>query len=158
MTGNIITFASAGISLAKTVAVRDGKVVATGDPAWPRIFSFATVEVLDADDLLDVLSTASGEDPAPCVVRAEPLCDLGRRAIYDDAELGPAGLRVVPRAWAAYDLDHVPAGDIDPLLEPGRAVAKARRCLPPQHHNATVLWQLTASCGKRPDELRLRLW
>jgi hypothetical protein len=152
------TLASAAISLAKTVHMRDGEVIRTDDPAWPRAFSFDTVEAFDPGELLDVLGTAAARDPAPCVLRAHPLCDVGRRAIYDDPELGPAGLRPVPRAWVGYDCDRVPAGGIDPLLEPERAVAKARRCLPPQHHDTTVVWQLTASAGKCPDELRVRLW
>jgi hypothetical protein len=153
-----LTFASCGTSLAKTVHVREGKVIRTDDPAWPRVFSFETIEAFDSGEFLEVLADAARREPAPCILRAAPICDVGRRAIYDDAELGPAALRIVPRAWAGYDCDRVPAGDIDPLLEPERAVAKARQCLPPQHHDATVVWQLTASAGKRPDELRVRLW
>jgi hypothetical protein len=44
------------------------------------------------------------------------------------------------------------------LREPEGAVAQARRCLPPQHHDTTVVWQITASAGRRLAELRLRLW
>ena len=47
---------------------------------------------------------------------------------------------------------------IDPLNEPERAVARARQCLPPEHHDVSCVWQITASAGKRSDELRLRLW
>jgi hypothetical protein len=43
-------------------------------------------------------------------VRGEPLAEVGRRAIYDDPELGPKGLRVVPRVWCAFDWDKVPIG------------------------------------------------
>ena len=39
-----------------------------------------------------------------------------------------------------------------------RAIAKIRTCLPPPHHDATVVWQLTASAGKKADELRAHLW
>jgi hypothetical protein len=155
---NALTFASADLSLAKRTTVVDGVVTRTDDPPWPRILAFEAVEVDTPDDLLDVLASAAAEDPAPCVVRAHPLSNAGRRAIYNDAELGPAGLRIVPRSWAGYDVEKVPAGGIDPLHEPERAVAKARRCLPLAHHDASVVWQITASAGKRPDELRLRLW
>jgi hypothetical protein len=153
-----LTLASAGVSLAKRITVIDGVITRADDPPWPRIGTFETIEVGTPDDLLDVLSSAADQDPAPCVVRGAPLAEIGRRAIYDDPEDGPAGLRAVPRTWVGYDLEKVPAGDIDPLREPERAVAKARRCLPPQHHDTTVVWQITATAGKRANELRLRLW
>jgi hypothetical protein len=153
-----LTLASADISLAKRAVVLDGVVIRTDDPPWPRILTFESVEVDTPGDLFDILCDAARRDPAPCVVRAEPLAEIGRRAIYDDRELGPAGLRVTPRTWVGYDLEKIPAGDIDPLCEAERAVAKARRCLHPTHHDTTVVWQITASAGKRPNELRLRLW
>jgi hypothetical protein len=153
-----LTLVTAGCSLAKRVTVIDGGVTRVHDPPWPALVEFSTVEVRSPDELLDALTSAAADGPAPCVVRAEPLADMGRRAIYDDAEKGPAGLRVVPRCWAGYDIEKVSAAGIDPLQEPERAVSRMRRCLPPQHHEATVVWQITASAGKRRDELRLRLW
>ena len=153
-----LTLVSADCSLAKRVTVVDGVVTKTDDPLWPRLVAFETIQLATIDDLLDVLSGAAGDNPASCVVRAEPLADMGRRAIYDDPEKGPAGLRIMPRAWVGYDIEKVPSGGIDPLHEPDRAVAKARCCLPPPHHDTTVVWQITASAGKRQEELRLRLW
>jgi hypothetical protein len=153
-----LTLVSADCSLAKRVTVVDGVVTKTDDPLWPRLVALETIQLATIDDLLDVLSGAAGDDPAPCVVRAEPLTDVGRRAIYDDPEKGPAGLRIMPRAWVGYDIEKVSSGGFDPLHEPARAVAKARCCLPPPHHDTTVVWQITASAGKRQDELRLRLW
>ena len=158
MSANALAIVTAAGSLAKHITVIDGGVTRANDPFWPRIVTFETVVVDTPDDLLDVLSGAAEYDPAPCVVRAEPLADMGRRAIYDDPEKGPAGMRLVTRAWAGYDIEKVPADGIDPLHEPERAVAKVRRCLPPQHHDTTVVWQITASAGKRLAELRLRLW
>lgn len=158
MSAKALTIVTAAGSLAKHVTVIDGGVTRADDPFWPRLVTFETVVVDAPDDLLDVLSAAAEYDPAPCVVRAEPLADMGRRAIYDDPEKGPAGMRPVPRAWVGYDIEKVPAEGIDPLREPERAVAQARRCLPPQHHDTTVVWQITASAGKRLAELRLRLW
>lgn len=158
MSANTLTIVTAACSLAKHVTVTDGGVTRADDPCWPRIVSFETIAVDGPDDLLDVLSAAAEYHPAPCVVRAEPLADMGRRAIYDDPEKGPAGMRPIARAWAGYDIEKVPADGIDPLHEPERAVAKVRRCLPPQHYDTTVVWQITASAGKRLTELRLRLW
>jgi hypothetical protein len=153
-----LTFVTAEQSLAKRITVVGGVVTRTDDPPWPRIVSFETVTARRPEDLLDVLSSAADQEPAPCVVRADPLAEMGRRAIHDDRELGPAGLRIMPRCWVGYDLEKVPADDIDPLHQPERAVGKARRCLHPAHHDASVVWQITASAGKRADELRLRLW
>jgi hypothetical protein len=158
MSALALTLCSAGASLAKRITVIDGVVTRTDDPSWPTIVAFETVEVSSPDDLIDALTSAAMDNPAPCVVRADPLTDIGRRAIYDDSEKGPAGMRIMPRSWVGYDIEKVPAGGIDPLREPGRAVAKARRCLPPPHHDTTVVWQITASAGKCRDELRLRLW
>jgi len=158
MSANALTIVTAAGSLAKHVTVIDGGVTRADDPFWPRIVTFETVAIDSPDDLLDVLSAAADYEPAPCVVRAEPLADMGRRAIYDDPEKGPAGMRPVPRTWVGYDIEKVAADGIDPLHEPERAVAKARRCLPPQHHDTTVVGQITASAGKRQGELRLRLW
>ena len=145
---NALTLASADVSLAKRITVIDGVVTRTDDPPWPRILTFETVEVGSPDDLLDVLSSAADQNPAPCVVRGDPLTEFGRRAIYDDPEEGPAGLRIMPRSWVGYDIERVPADGIDPLREPERTVAKARRCLPPEHHEAGVVWQITASAGR----------
>jgi hypothetical protein len=139
-----LTFVSAEPSLAKRITVVDGVVTRADDPPWPRIVAFQTLEIRSPDDLLDVLRSAAEDSPAPCVVRADPLAEMGRRAIYDDRDLGPAGLRIMPRSWVGYDIEKVPAGDIDPLHEPERAVAKARRCLHPAHHDASVVWQITA--------------
>jgi hypothetical protein len=90
-------------------------------------------------------------------VRADPLAETGRRALYD-SEDGPAGLRLMPRRWVAYDIEKVPADGIDPLNAPAAAVAKARQYLPPEHHDVSVVFQITASAGKRANQLRLRLW
>jgi hypothetical protein len=158
MSANALTIVTAAGSLAKRVTVIDGGVTRTDDPFWPRIVTFETVPFDNPDDLFDVLSGSAEYDPAPCVVRAEPLTEMGRRAIYHDPAKGPAGMRPVPRAWVGYDCEKIPADGIDPLREPDRAVAKVRRCLPPQHHDTTVVWQITASAGKRLAELRMRLW
>ena len=119
---------------------------------------FAEVWIAGPDDLLAVLSAAAGDDPAPCVVRAAPLGPTGRRAIRDDPEKGPAGLKPADRAWAGLDFDSIPADGIDPLREPEKAVAETQVCLPPEHHDTTVVWQITASAGKKLDKLHLRLW
>jgi hypothetical protein len=146
------------VSLAKQATVIDGTVCSTADPSWPRIVGFVCIAITDPDELLDVLSTAAEENIAPCVVRAHPIASIGRRAIHDDPEKGPAAMRVVPRSWAGFDIEKVPANGIDPLCEPEKAVKWARQCLPPQHHDVTVVWQLTASAGIRADRLRMRLW
>ena len=155
---DLLTLVYAGQTFAKTVHVHAGVVTRADDPHWPRRVRFTTsIEARNPLRLLKVLTRAAGRDPAPCVVRADPLAATGRRALYDNED-GPAGLRIMPRRWAGYDIENVPADGIDPLNEPERAVGKGRECLPREHHDVSVVWQITASAGKRPNELRLRLW
>jgi hypothetical protein len=144
-------------SLAKTVQVINGIVTRVDDPYWPKLVSFGEIGAGDPGKLLTLLRDAAGLDPSPCVVRAAPLAAQGRRALYA-SEDGPAGMVVMPRRWAAYDIERVPADGIDPLNAPEAAVAKARQCLPPEHHDVSVVFQITASAGKRANQLRLRLW
>ena len=75
-----LTFVRAGCPLAKFMTVIDGVVTRTDEPPWPTIVNFESVTVGDPEDLLDALSSAAAEKPAPCVVRAEP---LGRGAPRD---------------------------------------------------------------------------
>jgi hypothetical protein len=155
----VMTLASAGCSLAKRATVINGVVCNTADPTWPLIHRFMAVEVTDPADLLETLSTVAEERIAPCVVRAEPKAETGRRAIYDDKEKGPAGMFPWPRAWVGFDIEKVPnTPKLDPLRDGDAIAAYVKQCLPPQFRSATVVWQLTANAGKRLDELRCRLW
>jgi hypothetical protein len=116
----VLTLVSANCSLAKRATVIDGVVCRTDDPPWPNRFRFMPVEVIDPDELLDVLSTVAEERRAPCVVRAEPKAEEGRRAIYDDPEKGPAALLPVQRAWVGFDIEKVPNKPrLDPLRDGG---------------------------------------
>jgi hypothetical protein len=154
-----MTLVTAGCSLAKRATVTDGVVCSTADPYWPSRFRFVPIEVTDPGDLLEVLSTVAEERIAPCVVRAEPKAEAGRRAIYDDPEKGPAGMFPAPRAWVGFDIEKVPnTPKLDPLRN-GEAIARyVQQCLPPPFRRSTAVWQLTASAGKRLDELRCHLW
>jgi hypothetical protein len=154
---DMLTLVTAAGSLAKTVQVIDGIVTRVDDPWWPKLVRFAGIEARDPRQLMAGLENAARQSPAPCVVRADPLAETGRRALYDSKD-GPAGLRSRARGWAAYDIEKVPADGIDPLNAPEAAVARARQCLPPVHHDVSVVFQITASAGKRANQLRLRLW
>ena len=96
-----------GASLTKIVTVVDGVVCSTREPNWPSRFRFSCYRVTSPDDLYGVLSQAAALDPAPCVLRAEPRAETGRRAIYD-SDNGPAGMFTVPRAWVGFDFEKVP--------------------------------------------------
>ena len=155
----VMTLVTAGCSLAKRATAIDGVVCSTADPFWPRYHAFIPVEITDPEDLLKVLSTAAEERIAPCVVRAEPKAETGRRAIYDDPVTGPAGMFAVPRAWVGIDIEKVPnKAGLDPLRDGAAIAAYVQRCLPQPFRRSTVVWQITASAGKRLDELRCRLW
>jgi hypothetical protein len=154
-----MTLVTAGCSLAKIATVVDGVVCSTDEPRWPRFYNFTSVEITDPEDLLAVLSTAAEERIAPCVVRAEPKAETGRRALYDDPKKGPAGMFPVPRAWVGFDIEKVSnTPGLDPLCDGAAIATYARACLPPPFRPGTVVWQITASAGKRLDELRCRLW
>jgi hypothetical protein len=167
----VMTLVTAGCSLAKRVTVIDGIVCRTDEPPWPRIHAFTPVEVDSPESLYEVLTTAAAMDPAPCVVRAEPKAETGRRAIHDDPEKGPAGMFPIPRAWVGFDIENVPNAyghmtmngeqvtlRFEPAFDGGCIAEYVRDCLPPEFHTATGVWQMTASAGKRLDELRCRLW
>ena len=46
----------------------------------------------------------------------------------------------------------------NPLVHGDCIASYLCRFLPPQFHTAQCVWQITASAGKRRDELRARLW
>jgi hypothetical protein len=58
---------------------------------------FRQETITDLASLAGVLRRA--DEAGEIVVRGEPIEPVGRRAIYDCPERGPAGLRVVPRCW-----------------------------------------------------------
>jgi hypothetical protein len=92
-------------------------------------------------------------------VRAQPKAETGRRAIYDDPVKGPAGMFAVPRAWVGIDIENVPnKAGLDPLRDGAAIAAHVQRCMPQPFRRSTVVWQITASAGKRLTELRCRLW
>jgi hypothetical protein len=101
-------------------------------------------------------------------VRGKPKAAIGRRAIYDDPDKGPAGLDVVPRRWCAFDWDNLPlewqpcpnppwSWEPHPLLEPWVGARLALRRLPPDFRNASLFWQVSAGAGFDPG-FRLRTW
>ena len=155
---NALTFVTACASLAKRVTVIDGVVTRTDDPPWPRIVTFVTVEVDTPDDLLEVLSSAADQTRrrASCAPTRSPTW-AGARSTTTPRRGRPACASCRGPGSATTSRRCRPTASTR-LQEPERAVAKARRCLPPPHHDATVVWQITASAGKRRDELRLRLW
>ena len=68
-----LTLVYAGQSLAKKVHVHGGIVTRTDDPHWPKLVRFSTGAIGNPLHLLKVLTRAGGRDPAPCVVRGDPL-------------------------------------------------------------------------------------
>ena len=69
----------------------------------------------------------------------------------------PVGLVDAARHWIVADLDHVPAGGIDPRQDPRAALARLRSLLPPAMACARTGWQWSSStCLKAGDGMPLR--
>lgn len=145
----------------------------------PQVFRhrFRQETITDLASLVDILRRADGA--GAIVVRGEPLGSSGRRAIYDCPERGPAGLRVVPRNWVAFDWDNLPLqletlepidpaivddpaewhnwALPDPLLDPEVGARIALKRLPPNFRDRDCIIQVSASAGFKPG-FRLRTW
>lgn len=180
MTAAGITFARdpAGRAvLAKRITVEGGTI--TGSDPAPQLtrYAFREASFTRLDELLNVLE--DGARRGEIAVRGKPRAPIGRRAIYDDAAKGPAGLDVVPRRWVAFDwdglpLDPIPAepaadeiaddsgewhawAEADPLLDAEIGARHALRRLPPPFRGVSCVWQASASAGYKPG-FRLRTW
>jgi hypothetical protein len=110
-------------------------------------------------DLPDMLSALRGAAIAgEIAVRGEPRALVGRRAIYDDREKGPAGLDVAARQWVGFDWDSVPLPEgVDPLLNPEAIPPIIMKRLPPPFRVADCVVQISASAGVKPGA-RARTW
>jgi hypothetical protein len=142
------------VTLAKTIVIEDGIIVGQRPAPNAFVFAFTEVPVRDIASLTETIEAAA--ERGEIAVRAKPKGRQGRRAIYDDAEKGPAGLTVVPRCWVGFDWDGIEA-DGDPLTEPEIGARHALRRLPPAFRDASCAWQISASAGFKPG-FRLRTW
>jgi hypothetical protein len=172
-----ITFASAARHngrLAKVVHLKDGRIVAVEPAPKPFLHRFRQVEVGGLASLMAAVEEAARR--GEIAVRGEPIESIGRRATSDHAERGPAGLRIVPRRWCAFDWDNLPLDPLspadglandpaeranwstpDPLLDPEIGAREALSWLPPAFQDASCGWQVSASAGFKPG-WRLRTW
>ena len=160
--------------MAKIVNVDEDGMITGVDPS-PQgfLFEFREVEVRDFESLGRAIAMAA-RDPYSIVVRGKPKQAVGRRAMYDDADAGPANLIVVPRRWVAFDWDCLPVphepesvehGHADfanwaqppALFKPELGVELALRRLPPAFRDVGCVWQVTGSAGFK-DGFRLRTW
>ncbi len=180
MSPGAITFARPakhGRSLAKTITLSDGLIVDVKPAPQAGAHRFRESECADIRSLMAAIADAAGQ--GEIAVRGDPIAPVGRRAIYGHAEKGPAGLRIVPRLWVAFDWDDIPiephqiepapeeiADDPaehwcwsrpDPLLDPEIGVRAAQRRLPPAFRDVACGWQVSASAGFKSG-WRLRTW
>jgi hypothetical protein len=158
--------ASGNATLAKRIKVRDG-IIVNKAPA-PNVARFRFEEV-PASDLISLATALDrGAASGAIAVRGKPKMAIGRRAIYDSPEKGPAGLEVVPRPWVGVDWDvlplewrHYPGSKFlvedHPLHDPELGALAALRRLPPPFRTTSCCWQLTSSAGLEPG-FRLRTW
>jgi hypothetical protein len=160
--------------MAKIINVdEDGMITGVEPSSQGFLFEFREVEVRDLEGLAQAIAMAA-RDPYSIVVRAKPKQAIGRRAMYDDADAGPANLTVTPCRWVAFDWDNIPVPH-DPesieldqaefanwarppaLFKPDLGVELALRRLPPAFRTVSCLWQITASAGFKGG-FRLRTW
>jgi hypothetical protein len=168
--------ADGGAALAKTIVVCGTTITAMQPAKHVAAYRFEAHAIQDLESLTAVLER--GASTNAIAVRGKPKAPTGRRAIYDDAEKGPAGLEVVPRCWVAFDWDGLPlepqsepqppevAEDEaefcnwslpDLLLDPEVGARGALRRLPPAFRDCSLVWQVSASAGFKPG-FRLRTW
>lgn len=166
MTERTVTFAkpaNASKTLAKIVHVDWGR-------EWPLIqrvedgqhvlhHSFRVRPFTDIDDALGALRGAAigGE----IMLRAWAKAWQGRRAIYDDAEKGPAGLEVRPCWHGSCDWDGLKTRpklrngeSADPLLHPEAWLEEIRLALPPEWRDKSMILQVSASAGLKGPRFR----
>jgi hypothetical protein len=162
------------VIMAKVINVdEDGMITGVEPSPQGFLFEFHEVQVRDLESLAQAIATAA-RDPYSIVVRGKPKQAVGRRAMYDDADAGPANLIVTPRRWVAFDWDNIPvphnpdsiehdqaefANWARPpaLFKPDLGVQLALRRLPPAFRNVSCRWQVTASAGFK-EGFRLRTW
>jgi hypothetical protein len=161
--------------MAKIVNVdEDGMIIGVEPSPQGFLFEFREVEVCGIDGLAEVIAMAA-RDPYSIVVRGKPRQAVGRRALYDDPDAGPANLAVAPRQWVAFDWDNIPVlphnrNSIDydqaefanwarppALFNPVLGVELALRRLPPAFRKVSCVWQVTGSAGFK-EGFRLRTW
>jgi hypothetical protein len=166
---DLVTFAwpaTGNRALAKVIDVVGERIVAKEPPRHVARLRFVEHPVHDLGSLYLTVRRAAAE--GAIAVRGKPKASVGRRAIYDDDQKGPAGLDVVPRRWVAFDWDGLPLElqpcpnprwqwEPHPLLEPWVGARIALRRLPPAFRNASCFWQVSAGAGFDPG-FRLRTW
>ena len=162
------------VIMAKIVDVdEDGMITGVEPSPQGFLFEFREVEVRDLESLAQAIAMAA-RDPYSIVVRGKPKQAIGRRAMYDDPDAGPANLIVTPRRWVAFDWDNIPVPHNPDFIEhdqaefanwarppalfkPDLGVQLALRRLPPAFRDVSCLWQVTASAGFK-EGFRLRTW
>jgi hypothetical protein len=164
-----VTFAwpaSGNRALAKVIHVAGERIVAKDPSPHMARLRFVEAPFTDIGDLY--LTVKRMAATGAIAIRGKPKAAIGRRAIYDAPDKGPAGLDVVPRRWVAFDWDNLPlewqpcpnprwSWEPHPLLEPWVGARLALRRLPPAFRNASLFWQVSAGAGFDPG-FRLRTW
>ena len=156
------------IIMAKVVNVdEDGMITGVEPSPQGFLFEFREVEVGDLESLAKAVATAA-RDPYSIVVRGKPKQAVGRRAMYDDADAGPANLVVTPRRWVAFDWDNIPVPHNPDFVEhdqaefanwarppalfkPDLGVQLALRRLPPLSAMSAASGRLRQAPGSRRD-------
>ena len=160
---------SMALTLLRTKGPLATKRVVRGADGKRRIEGYAKAERFGAGAVhfrdvraLFALLQRLDRDPRRFVIRASLLPGLDprevRRLVKRCGKTGEGPFFAdVPRAWAAFDFDSVPAPAGLDTLDPIEAGDWLRGLLPDAFQDAACIVQATSGCGIKPG-LRYRLW
>jgi hypothetical protein len=147
-----------------TCTAADPIIEPYGHAQW---FGIQQWRVTDINCLASALSKLE-QNRRSFIIRGRPRpeidCRRAQRRTRDrrnaDGTVLPATIDPAARHWIALDCDKLPCPDwLDPYEEPDQTVEYVVNRLPAEFHDATVIWQFTASQGIKPGiSLRLFFW
>lgn len=149
---------SAGPKLTKTF---DGDTVVPYGLA--KTFSIESVSIRSLDDLSANLGVLALK-PLRCIIRGRFKGDAAAQDIAPPTRPGQYQrlgelFDEVPHHWWCADHDAFSPLLWDPVTEPEGAIQELIETLyPPEFHNASYVWQLSASAGRTPGVLKVHIW
>lgn len=154
----ITVLKSAGPKLTKTF---DGDTVVPYGLA--KTFSIESVPIQDLEDLSANLKYLAPKH-LRCIIRGLFKGDAAAQDIAPPTRPGQYQrlselFDEVPHHWWCADHDDFSPLQWDPVTEPEEAIQELIETrYPPEFHNASYCWQLSASAGRTPGLLKVHIW
>lgn len=128
-----------------------------------KTFTIESVAVSGIGDLSMQLKYLASK-PLRCIIRGQFKGDAAAQTLAPPTRPGHY-LRVgelfdeVPRRWWCADHDDFVPMLWDPVTHPEEAIRELIESrYPPEFHNASYHWQLSASAGRKPGVLKVHIW